>query len=73
MFSRLKILFLVSSLFVALLNSIPTYLLNFKFFIILVDIACKRILWCARVNRMTRQIHVQRARPESATLLNVSG
>ena len=36
MFSRPKILFLVSLLFVALLNSIPTYLLNFKFFIILV-------------------------------------
>ena len=35
MFSRPKILFLVSLLFVALLNSIPTYLLNFKFFIIL--------------------------------------
>ena len=32
MFSRPKILFLVSLLFVALLNSIPTYLLNFKFF-----------------------------------------
>ena len=32
MFSRLKILFLVSLLFVALLNSIPTYLLNFEFF-----------------------------------------
>ena len=30
MFSRPKILFLVSLLFVALLNSIPTYLLNFK-------------------------------------------
>ena len=29
MFSRLKILFIVSLLFVALLNSIPTYLLNF--------------------------------------------
>ena len=29
MFSRPKILFLVSLLFVALLNSIPTYLLNF--------------------------------------------
>ena len=29
MFSRFKILFLVSLLFVALLNSIPTYLLNF--------------------------------------------
>ena len=36
MFSRPKILFLVSLLFVALLNSIPTYLLNFYFFIILV-------------------------------------
>ena len=38
MFSHPKILFLVSLLFVALglLNSIPTYLLNFKFFIILV-------------------------------------
>ena len=34
MFSRPKILFLVSLLFVALLNSIPTYLLNFNFFII---------------------------------------
>ena len=33
---RPKILFLVSSLFVALLNSIPTYFLNFQFFIILV-------------------------------------
>ena len=32
MFSRPKILFLVSLLFVALLNSIPTYLLNFQFF-----------------------------------------
>ena len=32
MFSRPKILFLVSLLFVALLNSIPTYLSNFKFF-----------------------------------------
>ena len=33
MFSHPKILFLVSLLFVALLNSIPTYLLNFfKFF-----------------------------------------
>ena len=32
MFSRPKILFLVSLLFVALLNSIPTYLLNFEFF-----------------------------------------
>ena len=31
MFSRPKILFLVSLLFVALLNSIPTYLLNFEF------------------------------------------
>ena len=30
--SRPKILFLVSLLFVALLNSIPTYLLNFQFF-----------------------------------------
>ena len=37
MFSRPKILFLVSLLFVALLNSIPTYLLNFYFFIILVN------------------------------------
>ena len=36
MFSRPKILFLVSLLFVALLNSIPTYLLNFSIFIILV-------------------------------------
>ena len=36
MFSRPKILFLVSLLYVALLNSIPTYLLNFEFFIILV-------------------------------------
>ena len=36
MFSHPKILFLVSLLFVALLNSIPTYLLNFEFFIILV-------------------------------------
>ena len=36
MFSRPKILFLVSLLFVALLNSIPTYLLNFKFFILLI-------------------------------------
>ena len=36
MFSRPKILFLVSLLFVALLNSIPTYLLNLNFFIILV-------------------------------------
>ena len=32
MFSCPKILFLVSLLFVALLNSIPTYLLNFEFF-----------------------------------------
>ena len=32
MFSRPKILFLVSLLFVALLNSIPTYLLNLNFF-----------------------------------------
>ena len=32
MFSRPKILFLVSLLFVALLNSISTYLLNFEFF-----------------------------------------
>ena len=32
MFSRPKILFLVSLLFVALLNSIPTYLLNFYYF-----------------------------------------
>ena len=32
MFSRPKILFLVSLLFVALLNSIPTYLLNFLIF-----------------------------------------
>ena len=32
MFSRPKILFHVSLLFVALLNSIPTYLLNFEFF-----------------------------------------
>ena len=32
MFSRPKILFLVSLLFVALLNSIPAYLLNFEFF-----------------------------------------
>ena len=32
MFSRPTILFLVSLLFVALLNSIPTYFLNFKFF-----------------------------------------
>ena len=36
MFSHPKILFLVSLLFVAVLNSIPTYLLNFEFFIILV-------------------------------------
>ena len=36
MFSRLKILFLVSLLCVALLNSIPTYLLNFEFFIVIV-------------------------------------
>ena len=36
MFSRPKVLFLVSLLFVALLNSIPTYFLNFEFFIILV-------------------------------------
>ena len=36
MFSCHKILFLDCLLFVALLNSIPTYLLNFKFFIILV-------------------------------------
>ena len=37
MFSRPKILFLVSLLFVALLNSIPTYLFEFlNFFIILV-------------------------------------
>ena len=36
MFSYPKILFLVSLLFVALLNSIPTYFLNFEFFIILV-------------------------------------
>ena len=36
MFSRPKILFLVSLLFVALLNLIPTYLLNFLIFIILV-------------------------------------
>ena len=35
MFSHPKILFLVSLLFVALLNSIPTYLLNFYFFIVL--------------------------------------
>ena len=36
MFSRPKILFLVSLLFVALLNSIPTYLYEFlNFFIIL--------------------------------------
>ena len=35
MFSHPKILFLVSLLFVALLNSIPTYLLNFEYFIIL--------------------------------------
>ena len=33
MFSRPIILFLVSLLFVALSNSIPTYFLNFKFFI----------------------------------------
>ena len=32
MFSRPKILFLVSLLFVVPLNSIPTYLLNFEFF-----------------------------------------
>ena len=32
MFSRPKILLLVSLLFVALLNSIPTYLLNFLIF-----------------------------------------
>ena len=32
MFSRPKILLLVSLLFVALLDSIPTYLLNFEFF-----------------------------------------
>ena len=36
MFSRPKTLFLVSLLFVALLNSIPTYFLNFEFFIILI-------------------------------------
>ena len=36
MFCRPEIFFLVSLLFVALLNSIPTYLLNFEFFIILV-------------------------------------
>ena len=36
MFSYPKILFLVSLLFIALLNSIPTYLLNFKFFILFV-------------------------------------
>ena len=36
MFSRPKFLFLVSLLFVALLNLIPTYLLNLEFFIILV-------------------------------------
>ena len=36
MLSLPKILFLVSLLFVALLNSIPAYLLNFEFFIILV-------------------------------------
>ena len=35
MFSRPKILFLVSLLFVALLNSIPTYLLNFLIFLII--------------------------------------
>ena len=32
MFSRPKILFLVSLPFVALVNSIPTYFLNFEFF-----------------------------------------
>ena len=32
MFARPKILFLVFLLFVALLNLIPTYLLNFEFF-----------------------------------------
>ena len=37
-FSHSKILFLVSLLFVALLNSIPTYLLNFEFFIILYSV-----------------------------------
>ena len=42
MFSRPKILFLVSLLFVALLNSIPTYL--FKFFIILVLKALETVL-----------------------------
>ena len=34
MFSRPKILFLVSLLFVALLNSIPTYLFEFLIFLI---------------------------------------
>ena len=36
MFSRPKILFLVSLLFVALLNSIPTYLFEFLIFLIIV-------------------------------------
>ena len=39
MFSRPKILFLVSLLFVALLNSIPTYLLNFFINLVIVGIA----------------------------------
>ena len=46
MFSRPKILFLVSLLFVALLNLIPTYLLNFEFFIILVYLGIGEALQC---------------------------
>ena len=44
MFSRPKILFLVSLLFVALLNSIPTYLLNFFYFYFDINIASCNIL-----------------------------
>ena len=40
MFSRPKILFLVSLLFVALLNSIPTYLLNFIVIIVSSGFLC---------------------------------
>ena len=44
MFSRPKILFLVSLLFVALLNSIPTYLLEFLNLYIYIYIKCNYLL-----------------------------
>ena len=68
MFSRPKILFLVSLLFVALLNSIPTYLLNFYFFIILVTVATGYILpvsakvWLASYSPQTTHTHKRIAR-----------